>query len=290
MKEGMIMNQEKIGKFISELRKEKNLTQSDLAEQLDVSINAVSKWERGLSMMDISLLKPLSEILGISVSELLNGQRIDKVDDKIINDTITASTNIYVKKEKKKFIKKVLITISIFIILLFTILTIISEFNYGRIPFGSKAYMDFPNLNSLHMKTNADKCMNLIIEKDIENLYNLVVSNRAYLLLEDPKNIAEEQYKKLSNDVHSKTYIDNLKNFYKDIKVKNYKYNYFYYDGSNYVYDYYLNIAYDNKDYTLDIQITPYKEKVAFTSFGFRDDDVEMYSTLYNLIYSIFYW
>ena len=290
MKEGMIMNQEKIGKFISELRKEKNLTQSDLAEQLDVSINAVSKWERGLSMMDISLLKPLSEILDISVSELLNGQRIDKVDDKIINDTITASTNIYVKKEKKKFIKKVLITISIFIILLFTILTIISEFNYGRIPFGSKAYMDFPNLNSLHMKTNADKCMNLIIDKDIDNLDNLVVSNRAYLLLEDSKTIAEEQYKKLSNDVHLKSYIDNLRNFYKDVKVKNYKYNYFYYDGSNYVYDYYLNIAYDNKDYTLDIQITPYKEKVAFTSFGFRDDDVEMYSTLYNLIYSVLYW
>ena len=284
------MNQEKIGKFISELRKEKNLTQSDLAEQLGVSINAVSKWERGLSMMDISLLKPLSEILGISVSELLNGQRIDKVDDEIINDTITASANIYVKREKKIIIKRMLILIIALIMLLFTILSIISEFNYGKVPFGSKAYMDFPNLNSIHMKINADKCMNLIIDKDIENLDKLVVSNRAYLLLEDPKAITEEQYKKLSNDVHSKSYIENLRNFYKDVDVNNYKYNFFYYNGSNYVFDYYLNIEYDNKDYTLDIQITPYKEKVAFTSFGFKDDNVEMYSTLYNLIYSVFYW
>ena len=72
--------------------------------------------------------------------------------------------------------------------------------------------------------------------------------------------------------------------------MKNYKYNFFYYDGSNYVYDYYLNIEYDNKDYTLDVQITPYKRKVAFTSFGFTDDNVEMYSNLYNLLFSVFYW
>ena len=104
------------------------------------------------------------------------------------------------------------------------------------------------------------------------------------------KTIAEEQYKKLSNDVHSKSYIDNLKSFYKNVEVKNYKYNFFYYDGSNYVFDYYLDIKYNNKDYTLDIQITPYKEKVAFTGFGFKDDNVEMYSDLYNLLFSVFYW
>lgn len=284
------MNQEKIGKFIAELRKEKKLTQSDLAEQLRVSTNAVSKWERGLSLMDISLLKPLSEILGVSVSELLNGKKIEIADDNIINDTITASANIYVKREKKKIIKRILLLITTLIILLFAGLSIISEFNYGKIPFGSKAYMDFPNLNSVHMKINADKCMNLIMNKDIENLDKFVASNRAYLLLEDSKTIADEQYKKLTNDVHSKSYIDNLRSFYKDVEVKNYKYNFFYYDGSNYVFDYYLDIKYDNKDYTLIIQITPYKEKVAFTAFGFRDDNVEIYSDLYNLLFSVFYW
>ena len=50
------MNQEKIGKFIAEIRKEKKLTQEDLATKLGITKNAVSKWERGISMMDMSLL------------------------------------------------------------------------------------------------------------------------------------------------------------------------------------------------------------------------------------------
>lgn len=74
------MNQEKIGKFISERRKDKKITQEQLAEKLGVSINAVSKWERGLCLMDMSLLKPLSEILEVSVNEILSGEKIDNKD------------------------------------------------------------------------------------------------------------------------------------------------------------------------------------------------------------------
>ena len=100
---------------IVELRKEKGFTQQDLANKLHITDKAVSKWERGLSLMDISLLKPLSEILDVSVSELLNGQRMENVDNDIINDTITASVNTYTKREKKKLIKKTFIIIFIFI-------------------------------------------------------------------------------------------------------------------------------------------------------------------------------
>ena len=67
------MNQEKIGKFIATLRKEKNLTQEELGNKLGVTKNAVSKWERGISFMDVSLLKPLSNILEVSITEILNG-------------------------------------------------------------------------------------------------------------------------------------------------------------------------------------------------------------------------
>ena len=70
------MNQEKIGKFIAENRKKMNLTQEELAEKLGVSKNAVSKWERGICLMDMSLLKPLSEILNVSVNEILQGEKI----------------------------------------------------------------------------------------------------------------------------------------------------------------------------------------------------------------------
>lgn len=67
--------QEKIGPFIAQLRKEQGMTQRALAEQLLITDKAVSKWERGLSCPDISLLPALAEIFGVTTSELLNGQR-----------------------------------------------------------------------------------------------------------------------------------------------------------------------------------------------------------------------
>ena len=70
------MNQEKIGKFIAGCRKEKNLTQLRLAEKLNISNRAVSKWETGKSCPDVSIMMELCEILGINVNELLSGERI----------------------------------------------------------------------------------------------------------------------------------------------------------------------------------------------------------------------
>ncbi len=69
------MDNKKIGQFIAELRKEQRLTQRELAEKLHVTDKAVSKWERGLSYPDVSLLLALAEILGVTVGELLNGER-----------------------------------------------------------------------------------------------------------------------------------------------------------------------------------------------------------------------
>ena len=63
------------GSFIKEKRISKNYSQKDLAESLNVTIQAVSKWERGLGCPDVSLLRPLSEYLGVSISELLNGEK-----------------------------------------------------------------------------------------------------------------------------------------------------------------------------------------------------------------------
>lgn len=65
----------KIGTFISELRKESRLTQKELADQLGVTDKAVSKWERGLSYPDISLISNLAQILGVTSNELLDGEK-----------------------------------------------------------------------------------------------------------------------------------------------------------------------------------------------------------------------
>ena len=70
------MNQIKIGKFIAECRKEKDLTQMQLAEKLNITDKAISKWERGISMPDSSIMIELCDILGISVNELLSGEKI----------------------------------------------------------------------------------------------------------------------------------------------------------------------------------------------------------------------
>lgn len=70
------INKQKFGAFIAMLRKEKGLTQKQLAERLFLSDKAVSKWETGTSLPDTTLLIPLSELLGISVTELLLGERI----------------------------------------------------------------------------------------------------------------------------------------------------------------------------------------------------------------------
>ena len=75
------IDKNKFGEFISELRKEKSLTQKELAQRLFISDKAVSKWERGLSMPDIALLKPLAFILGVTVTELLEGKRIENTNE-----------------------------------------------------------------------------------------------------------------------------------------------------------------------------------------------------------------
>lgn len=91
------MNQEKIGKFIAECRKHKNMTQSELAEKLGVTDKSIGNWENGRNMPDLSLFKPLCAELDITINELLSGERIKKekyqerFEENIIN-TIDYST------------------------------------------------------------------------------------------------------------------------------------------------------------------------------------------------------
>lgn len=74
------IDKKSFGEFISMLRKEKSMTQKDLASRLLVSDKAVSKWETGNSMPDITLLVPLAEVLEVTVTELLECKRIEKTD------------------------------------------------------------------------------------------------------------------------------------------------------------------------------------------------------------------
>ena len=70
------MEQVKIGKFISAMRKEQNFTQRELAEKLNISDKTVSKWETGKGLPDLTLIQPLAQALDVSVIELMNGEQI----------------------------------------------------------------------------------------------------------------------------------------------------------------------------------------------------------------------
>ena len=76
------------GRFIAELRKQKGFTQKELAEKLMVTDKAISRWETGKGLPDTSLLKPLGDVLGVSITELLSGKRIEEVDMKEQADNI----------------------------------------------------------------------------------------------------------------------------------------------------------------------------------------------------------
>ena len=100
------MNQEKMGKFISELRKEKGLTQKDIGDKLNISDNSVSKWERGINAPDIYYLGPLSEMLGVSIKELLMGERKKPKRQKSENRKKILEVKSLTKKIHKKEILK----------------------------------------------------------------------------------------------------------------------------------------------------------------------------------------
>ena len=91
------MNQEKIGKFIAECRKDKKMTQQELAEKLGVTDKSIGNWENGRNMPDLSLFKPLCDELDITINELLSGEKLKKeeyqgkFEENIIN-TIDYST------------------------------------------------------------------------------------------------------------------------------------------------------------------------------------------------------
>ena len=100
------MNQIKVGKFIAELRKEKNLTQEELAELLGVSSKSVSRWENGKNLPDAALYQPLCPALGWILTEVLSGERIgaveltDTEEVKVITELAVAILQI--RREKKR--------------------------------------------------------------------------------------------------------------------------------------------------------------------------------------------
>ena len=95
------MDQLKIGKFIAECRKQKQLTQLQLADKLGITDKAISKWERGIAMPDTSIMLELCDILGISVNELLNGEIINVENSNEKNEQLLLNMTKELEKKNK---------------------------------------------------------------------------------------------------------------------------------------------------------------------------------------------
>ncbi len=95
------MDQIKIGRFIAECRKKANLTQMQLAEKLSITDKAISKWERGIAMPDSSIMLLLCDILGISVNELLSGEKISMENSNQKNEQLLLDIAKEVEQKNK---------------------------------------------------------------------------------------------------------------------------------------------------------------------------------------------
>ncbi len=101
------------GRFIAELRKQKGYTQKELAEKLMVTDKAISRWETGKGLPDTSLLKPLGDILGVSVGELLSGKRIEEAEMKNQADKIILESLNYYKRMASCLVRVILFIIGL---------------------------------------------------------------------------------------------------------------------------------------------------------------------------------
>lgn len=262
------MDQEKIGKFISERRKKKKITQKEFAELLGVTDKTVSRWENGHYLPDVSLFNDVCEILDIEVAELLKGEKMNKMEKKDVDETIDKIVDIS-KDEIKKKNKKV-IRVSILIILLVFIVC-------GGIIHSNKMYkkqhekndvgekIDWPRKIAIKEKEDGWVCIFEIMD------YSSVRDEKPYYYDYDCHNF---KYKSMHDFVGKGTEIDSNGNEYTyDIAVNHpsYTFNDKYRKDLHNITDYF-----NDKQFVKEIKIKDLEElELKYIS---KEDVLELYN------------
>lgn len=119
------MDVKKFGSFIASVRKEQQMTQAELAQKLQVTDKAVSKWERGLGFPDINTIEPLADALGVSVLEIMKSERISEqeVSAVVASDVLMDAFELakYQKKLERKHIIAIIVLVAIIPMVIFLI-------------------------------------------------------------------------------------------------------------------------------------------------------------------------
>lgn len=117
------MDQMKIGKFISLKRKEKNITQSELAEKLGMTDRAISKWENGVCLPDANNMLELCRILGITINDLFSGEVVDKMDnEKKLEENLLEMVKWKEQRDKELLLLEIFIGVTVSLIMVTCIL------------------------------------------------------------------------------------------------------------------------------------------------------------------------
>lgn len=165
------MDNIKTGNLIRELRKEKGITQKDLADQLHITDRAVSKWERGLCAPDIALLEPLSQILGVKITDIISGTKtadsMDAETERKVNELLSYSEDELNKKTKSYKKTVIILSVTACLSLLLWVFNFFSPVIFQRgnpIPYISAA-----------MKINEDS---RYVQVDVDDTYDVYISVR----------------------------------------------------------------------------------------------------------------
>jgi len=165
------MDREKIGCFISTLRKEKGMTQKELANQLHVSDRTISKWERGAGLPDASLMIRLSDLLGITVNELLTGERNpNKPYTEEVKEDIKEAVSIlyqHVHTQEKKLRGRLLVALVLIAVMLLGVHFVLKKAGEKRILFP-------PGIECELLQRDADIEATLIVDRRNTGVYDYI--------------------------------------------------------------------------------------------------------------------
>ena len=170
------MDCDKVGKYLTELRKSKGLTQEQLGEIIGVSNKTISKWETGINIPDTYFLFALSKEFDVSVQDILNGEKIYNIMDN--NSMVVKAINFYSTVFKRK-ITRISILLVIFVIIIFSIVFTINNFNQNKV---FELKMDSNSEISGFLVTNPKESIIFIDKLYINNEYEgteneLLISN-----------------------------------------------------------------------------------------------------------------
>ena len=231
------MNQEKIGKFIKNLRTKKGWTQEELAEKLYVKRQSISKWEIGKTSPDSENFRLLSEIFDVSIDELILGEYISKKDSTAKSEELKIKIidDANMVKSKNKLLKKIIIALFIILIICFTLYYFVMTYNRFKMYYITGSSDGVSITDGLLFETNEKiffQLGNVNIDKEE------ILSTTIYYIKDGNQNLIYQ------SDDYDNRYIQDSKNYPE----------YFNTEVNNFIDNLYVKLKTKERDYNIKLE------------------------------------